>query len=69
MYVLGLTTLGDAAASLICDGQIVAAAVIVIANIVSILAMLTVVVNPVWHAATQKAPEPILDLGEEIPAA
>ena len=26
MYVLGLTTLGDAAASLICDGQIVAAA-------------------------------------------
>jgi carbamoyltransferase len=26
MYILGLTTLGDAAASLICDGQIVAAA-------------------------------------------
>ena len=26
MYILGLTTLGDSAATLICDGEIVAAA-------------------------------------------
>ena len=50
-------------------GQIVAAALIVIANIVSLLSMLTILVNPLWHPATEKAPEPILDLGEEIPAA
>jgi hypothetical protein len=31
--------------------------------------MLTVLVNRVVHAATEKAPEPILDLGEEMPAA
>jgi hypothetical protein len=50
-------------------GQIVAAALIVIANIVSLFSILTILVNPVWQAATEKAPEPILDLGEEIPAA
>jgi hypothetical protein len=41
----------------------------VIGNIVSVFSMLTVLVNPVWHASMQKAPEPVLDLGEEIPAA
>jgi hypothetical protein len=50
-------------------GQVVAALVIVVANIVSLFSMLTVLVNPVWHAATEKAPEPILDLGEEMPVA
>jgi cytochrome c oxidase cbb3-type subunit 1 len=50
-------------------GQVPAAAVIVIANIVSLFSMLTVLVNPVWHVATEKAPEPILDLGEEMPVA
>jgi len=50
-------------------GQVVAAVVIVVANIVSVFSMLTVLVNPVWHAATEKAPEPILDLGEEMPVA
>jgi hypothetical protein len=50
-------------------GQVVAAVVIVVANIVSLFSMLTVLVNPVWHAATEKAPEPILDLGEEMPVA
>jgi cytochrome c oxidase cbb3-type subunit 1 len=47
--------------------QIVAAGVIVIANIVSVFSLLTVLVNPVWHASTEKAPEPVLDLGEEMP--
>ncbi len=49
--------------------QIPAAAAIVIANIVSVFSVLTVLVNPAWHAATKKAPEPILDLGEEMPVA
>jgi hypothetical protein len=31
--------------------------------------MLTVLVNPVWQATAEKAPEPILDLGEEMPVA
>jgi len=47
--------------------QIAAAGVIVIANIVSVFSLLTVLVNPVWHASTEKAPEPVLDLGEEMP--
>jgi cytochrome c oxidase cbb3-type subunit 1 len=51
------------------SAQILAAATIVIANIVSVFSVLTVLVNPVWHAATEKAPEPILDLGEEMPVA
>jgi cytochrome c oxidase cbb3-type subunit I len=51
------------------SGQFVAAVGIVIANVVSVFSMLTVLVKPVWHASTQKAPEPVLDLGEEIPAA
>src|SRR6267378_3832397 len=51
------------------SAQILAAVVIVVANIVSLFSMLTVLVNPVWHAATEKAPEPILDLGEEMPVA
>ena len=50
-------------------GQVVAAVVIVVANIISLFSMLTVLVNPVWHTATEKAPEPILDLGEEMPVA
>src|SRR5258708_1524089 len=49
--------------------QILAAAAIMIANIVSVFSVLTVFVNPVWHAATEKAPEPILDLVEQMPAA
>jgi cytochrome c oxidase cbb3-type subunit 1 len=48
-------------------GQVVAALAIVAANIASLFSMLTVLVNPAWHAATEKTPEPILDLGEEMP--
>ena len=50
-------------------GQILAAIGLVIANIASLFAMLTVLVNPIWRASTEKAPEPILDLGEEMPVA
>jgi cytochrome c oxidase cbb3-type subunit I len=50
-------------------GQIVAAIGIVIANILSVFSMLTVLVNPDWRASTEKTPEPVLDLGEEMPVA
>ncbi len=50
-------------------GQIVAGVVLAAANIVSLASMLTVLVNPAWLASTSKAPEPILDLGEEMPVA
>jgi cytochrome c oxidase cbb3-type subunit 1 len=50
-------------------GQIVAAVVIVIGNIVSLVSLLFVLVNPVWHAAAGRVPEPVLDLGEEMPVA
>jgi cytochrome c oxidase cbb3-type subunit 1 len=48
-------------------GQVFAAVVLVIANVVSLFSILTVLVNPAWHASTEKTPEPILDLGEEMP--
>jgi cytochrome c oxidase cbb3-type subunit 1 len=50
-------------------GQIPAALIVVMANVASLVAVLTVLVNPVWVSSIRRVPEPVIDLGEEIPVA
>jgi cytochrome c oxidase cbb3-type subunit I len=49
--------------------QIPAALIVVMANVASLVAVLTVLVNPVWVSSIRRVPEPVIDLGEEIPVA
>jgi cytochrome c oxidase cbb3-type subunit I len=49
--------------------QIGAAIIVVAGNVVSLVSVLAVLVNPVWASSIRRAPEPALDLGEEIPIA
>jgi cytochrome c oxidase cbb3-type subunit I len=49
--------------------QIAATVIVVVGNVVSLISVLAVLVNPVWMSSIRRAPEPVVDLGEEIPVA